>query len=49
MAKLEAKMQANEQLVVEASVVKDPYIQELQNIIGVKVIEGSIRPLRENS
>ncbi len=48
-AKLEAKMQANEQLVVEASVVKDPYIQELQNIIGVKVIEGSIRPLRENS
>jgi DNA polymerase-3 subunit gamma/tau len=48
-AKLEAKEQAIEQLVVEASVAKDPYLQDLQNIIGVKVIEGSIRPLREDN
>jgi DNA polymerase-3 subunit gamma/tau len=48
-AKLEAKMQANEQMVVEASIAQDPYIQDLQNIIGVKVIEGSIRPLKENN
>jgi DNA polymerase-3 subunit gamma/tau len=47
-AKLEAKVQASEQLVVEASLTKDPYLQDLQNIIGVKVIEGSIRPLKEN-
>ena len=47
-AKLEAKVQASEQLVVEASLTKDPYLQDLQNIIGVKVIEGSIRPLKDN-
>ena len=46
--KMEAKDQAHHQTEVNASMIKDPFLQDMQKIMGVKVVEGSIRPLNDS-
>ena len=44
-AQLEAKDQQIAQTQLEKNLTVDPFLEQLKQEIGVKVIEGSIRPL----